>query len=169
MLFFDCVLRRGPTQFFTTRRKEQLKASHIIPSKHNMSVAAAERLNPEQLCADETLSECYTDSYYESTGSVKAAAPVVTSRTAILDPVLMTDGRVLKEMLDREDRGRETAVMVTGYESRSTDLRLYMRCTVVNWMFEVRNLHIVHPFIEETNVSVVNSFSHRHLYYRMHK
>jgi len=104
----------------------------VCHPNNEMSVAAVEKLQLQQLWADETLGDS-TGSYL-STGSAAAAA----SRTAFLDPVLVADERVLKEMLEREDRERTAVVTVNGYESRSTDLRLYMRRIVVKWMFEVR-------------------------------
>ena len=90
--------------------------------------AASERLHLQQLWADETLAD-------SAGGSSSTRAEV--AQTAFPDPMMSSDERVLRRMLEREEKERTAVVSLSGYESHSTDIRLYMRGMVVGWMLEV--------------------------------
>ena len=93
-----------------------------------MSAGAPERFHLQQLWADETLGD-------SAGGSSSTAAEV--AQTAFPDPMMSSDKRVLRRMLEREEKELTAVVSLSGYESQTTDVRLFMRPMVVGWMHEV--------------------------------
>jgi hypothetical protein len=112
-----------------------------------MCAAAAGKLHLQELVTDEVLGDSAVRKWNETTA---AAA----TRTAFPDPVLLDDERVLKLMLDREDREQATVVMLNGYESRQ-NLQLFMRRIVVTWMYEVGSF--VHLAFDDVVYHVIAS------------